>query len=163
MVQEIVDALATATARLEESVYTNAVILPEFPRSIQLDGYSCGAKSAYTVLRYYNKRCTPLSVERELHTTWEGTAVSDIKRVLKKHGLKYRKITNLKSAIDKGHPVLISLYDHWHYSVCYGYSNSHYFIMNPSLGEMGSWPCAVRKKKFKRIFDGWALEVNKPR
>ena len=62
MVQEIVDTLATAAARLEESAYPHAVILPSFPRSIQLDGYSCGAKSVFTILRYYNKRCTPLSV-----------------------------------------------------------------------------------------------------
>ena len=159
MVQEIVDAMATAAARLEESAYPNAVILPNFPRSIQLDKYSCGAKSLYTILCYYNIRCTPLSVEKELHTTWEGTAIPDIKRVLKKHGLKYRKTTSLKSAINKGHPVLISLYDHWHYSVCHGYSASGYFVMNPSLGDMGSLSCAVRKKKFKQIWDGWALEV----
>ena len=159
MVQEIVDALATAAARLEESAYRNAVILPDFPRSIQLDGYSCGAKSLHSILRYYNKRCSHLSVEKELRTTYEGTSIINIKRVLKKHGLKHRKTQNLKDAISNGHPVLVSLYDHWHYSVCYGYSPFHYFVMNPSLGDMGSVSCAVRKQKFKRIWDGWALEV----
>jgi len=159
MHSRIVDSLATAVARLEESAYPNAVILPDFPRSIQLDGYSCGAKSVYCILRYHNKRCTPLSVERELHTTYEGTSIPDIKRVLKRHGLKYRKIKDLKSAIEKGHPVLLSLYNHWHYSVVYGYSKTHYFVMNPSLGDMGSLSCAVRKKKFKRMWDGWALEI----
>ena len=88
-------------------------------------------------------------------------AISDIKRVLKKHGLKYRKIANLKRAIDDGHPVLLSLYDHWHYSVCYGYYGTYYFVMNPSIGEMGSLRCAVSKKKFKRMWDGWALEIRR--
>lgn len=94
-----------------------------------------------------------------MHTTYEGTSISDIKRVLKRRGLKYRKIRNLKNAIDDGHPVLVSTHGHYHYSVIYGYSASDYFVMNPSLGEMGSLLCAVRKKKFKRMFDGWALEV----
>ncbi len=80
-------------------------------------------------------------------------------RVLKRHGLKYRKTQNLKSAIDEGHPVLVSTHKHWHYSVVSGYSPSHYFVRNPSLGEMGSLSCAVRKKKFKRMWDGWALEI----
>ncbi len=159
MYLRLVDTLAKVAARIEESAYPNAVILPDFPRSIQLDRYSCGAKSLYTILRYYNKRCTPLSVERELHTTWEGTSIPNIKRVLKKHGLKYRKITNLKSAIDDGHPVLVSTHGHWHYSVCYGYSSHYFFVMNPSLGEMGRIFCAVRKKKFKRVWDEWALEI----
>jgi hypothetical protein len=79
--------------------------------------------------------------------------------VLKRHGLKYRKIRNLERAIDDGHRVLLSLYEHWHYSVCFGYSSSHFFVMNPSSGEMGSFSIAVSKKKFKRIWDGWALEV----
>ncbi|MGA9407392.1 MAG: hypothetical protein WBW71_09705 [Bacteroidota bacterium] len=61
MVQEIVDTLATAAARLEEPVYPSSAILPNFPRSIQLDGYSCGAKSVYTILHASNKRCTPIS------------------------------------------------------------------------------------------------------
>ncbi|MGA9405863.1 MAG: cysteine peptidase family C39 domain-containing protein [Bacteroidota bacterium] len=157
--QTAVDLVATAAARLEESAYPNAVILPNFPRSIQLEGYSCGAKSVYTILRYYSNRCTPLSVERELHTTYEGTSISNIKSVLKRHGLKYRKIKNLNSAIDKGRPVLISTHKWWHYSVLYGFSVSHYFVMNPSLGEMGSLSCAVGVKKFKQVYDGWALEV----
>jgi len=159
MYSRIVDTLTTAAAHIEEFAYPNATILRNLPKSLQLDHYSCGAKSLYTILRYYSKRCTPLSVEREPHTTYEGTSISDIKRVLKQHGLKYRKIRDLKGAIDKGHPVLLSLYDHWHYSVVCGYSSSHYFIMNPSLGEMGSLSCAVRKKKFKRMWDGWALEI----
>ena len=158
MLQDFVDTLATAAARLEESAYPNAVLLKSFPKSLQIDNYSCGAKD-FRILRYYDKQCTPQSVEKELQTTYEGTSIRNIKRVIKRHGLKYRKIRDLKIAIDSGHPVLVSLYEHWHYSVCYGYSESCYFVMNPSLGEMGGLRCAVSKKKFKRIWDGWALEV----
>jgi len=160
MYSRIVDTLATAAARLEESAYPHAIILPDFPRSIQLDGYSCGAKSVYTILRYYDKRCTPLSVEKELHATYEGTSIPYIKGILNRHGMRYRTISNLKNAIDDGSPVLVSTHGHWHYSVIYGYySSSHYFVMNPSLGDMGRLSCAISKKKFMRIWDGWALAV----
>jgi predicted double-glycine peptidase len=159
MLQDFVDTLATAATRLEESAHPNAVSLPNFPRSIQLDGYSCGAKSVYTILKYFGKNASPKLVECQLKTNWEGTGISDIKRVLKRHGLKYRTISNLKNAIDDGCPVLISTHRHWHYSVVYGYSSSQYFVMNPSLGEMGSLSCAVRNKKFKQMGDGWALMV----
>ncbi len=170
MVQSIIDSLATYAARIEESAYTEAVILPNFPRSIQLDYYSCGAKSVYTILKYFGKNCTPGSVEHALRTREEGTAVADIKRVLNDRGLFDRefhsaRLVDLKKAIDSGRPCLISMYDSWHYAVVYGYSDKHVLVMNPSLSRenMGSIRCAVKKKEFKRIFDGWALEVRMPR
>jgi len=81
MVQEVIDTLASVAARLEESAYVNAVILPNFPRSIQLDYYSCGAKSVYSILKYFGKIVSPELVERQLKTDWEGTSMdSDIGR-----------------------------------------------------------------------------------
>ena len=159
MVQEIVYILSTAAAHLEGPACSNAVIIPNFPHSIELDHYSCGAKSVCTILKYFGRNVSPELVERQLQTNWEGAGIGDTKRVLRQHGLRYRKTRELKSAIDAGCPVLISTHGHWHYSVVYGYSSSHYFVMNLSLGEMGWISCAVRKKKFKRIFDGGALEV----
>ena len=52
MYSRIVDTLATAAARIEESAYPNACLLKNFPRSIRIDGYSYGAKSVYTIFRY---------------------------------------------------------------------------------------------------------------
>ena len=83
MVQEIVDALATAAPRLEESSYKDAVILPNFPRSIQLDYHSCGAKAAYSILLYDKKKCIYKSVEGDLKTDADGTSVMEIRRVFK--------------------------------------------------------------------------------
>jgi hypothetical protein len=45
--QKIIDAIATTAAKLETLTHPDAVILPNFSRSIQLDYYSCGAKSVY--------------------------------------------------------------------------------------------------------------------
>jgi predicted double-glycine peptidase len=152
--QNIVDALFTSLARSEEKLHPRAVLLPNFPRSIQLDYYSCGAKSTYMVLKYFGKRCTPGSVERELGTDEDGTSPTDIKRVLRKHGLKVHVnadmgLRDLRKAINAGSPVLVSLYDGWHYSVVYGYSDKYIFVMNPSLGEMGSLKCAVRLAEWR--------------
>ncbi len=117
------------------------------------------------VLKYFGKRCTPESVERELGTEEDGTSPSDIKRVLRKHGLKIHVNTdmglrNLRKAINTGSPVLVSLYDGWHYSVVHGFSDSHVFVMNPSLGEMGSLKVAVKLSEWRRIFDRWGVVVS---
>ena len=169
MVQNIIDAIATTVARIETFTHPDAVILPHFSRSVQLDYYSCGAKSVYCILQYYRKRCTPESVERLLDTDEDGgTDVSDIKRVLKRHGLKCRTLRkpglrDLKAAIDDDCPILVSLYDGEHYAVVYGYSSGHIFVMNPSLDftedGVGSLWCAVRNDQFRRIWDRWGIEI----
>jgi ABC-type bacteriocin/lantibiotic exporter with double-glycine peptidase domain len=169
MVQNIIDAIATTVARIETFTYPNAVTLPNFPRSIQLDEYSCGAKSVYCILQYYRKLCTPGSVERLLQTDSDGTDVSDIKRVLKRHGLKCRTLRkpglrDLRAAIDNDCPIFVSLYDGEHYAVVYGYSSGHIFVMNPSLDfteeGVGSLRCAVGKDQFRRMWDKWGIVVS---
>lgn len=162
--QHLIDTLFSSMARTEEKLHPNATILPNFPRSIQLDFYSCGAKSTYMILKYFNKRCTHESVERLLGTTDEGTSPTDIKRVLREHSLKVRVnadmgLRDLKSAINDGSPVLVSLEDGWHYSVVYGYSAKQIFVMNPSLGEMGSIKCAVGLTQWRKIWDQWGIIV----
>ena len=80
MIQKMVNKFATVIARREEWAHPSAVILSDFPRVIQFDRYSCGAKSLYAILRFYRKRCTIASVEEILETDEDGTSVSDIKK-----------------------------------------------------------------------------------
>lgn len=164
--QTVINTLFTTLARSEEQLHPTATLLLDFPRSIQLDFYSCGAKSTYMILKYFGKKCTHESVERQLGTETDGTSPSDIKRVLKKHGLKIHMntdmgIRDLKAAIKSGSPVLVSVNDGWHYSVIYGFSKTHVFVMNPSLGEMGSIKVAVSKSEWREIFDRWGVVVSK--
>jgi ABC-type bacteriocin/lantibiotic exporter with double-glycine peptidase domain len=123
----------------------------------------------YAILRFYRKRCTIASVEEVLETDEDGTSVSDIKRVVKRYGLTckiLRKpgIRDLEAAIDDECPVLITLYDDEHYSVVYGYSRTHIFVMNPSLDftedGVGSISCAIPKDQFRKTWDRWALVVH---
>jgi ABC-type bacteriocin/lantibiotic exporter with double-glycine peptidase domain len=169
MIQNIIDTLATAAARLETLAYPDAVILPNFRRSIQIDYYSCGAKSVYCILQYFGKRCSTKSIEQQLHTDEDGTDVSNIKRVFRRYHLNCRTLRkpglrNLKASINDDCPVLVSLYDSEHYAVVYGYSSTHIWIMNSSVDitedGVGNLRCAVRKDRFKRIWDNrWGLEI----
>jgi ABC-type bacteriocin/lantibiotic exporter with double-glycine peptidase domain len=169
MIQNIIDTLATTAARLETLTHPDAIILPSFPRSVQLDYYSCGAKSVYCILRYYDRQCTPESVEKQLHTDEDGTSVSDIKRVFRRYHLNCRTLRkpglrDLKASIDDDCPVLVSLYDSEHYAVVYGYSSSHMFVMNSSVDiiddGVGSLGCAMRKEQFRNSWDRWAIIVS---
>jgi ABC-type bacteriocin/lantibiotic exporter with double-glycine peptidase domain len=119
--------------------------------------------------QFHNKQCTPESVEKELHTDSDGTDVSDIKRVFRRYHLKCRTLRkpglrDLKAAIDDDCPVLVSLYDGVHYCAIYGYSSTHIWIMNSSVDitdeGVGSLWCAVRKDRFKRMWDKYGLEVS---
>ena len=164
--QHIVDGIFTVLAHAEQQLYPDAVILPNFPRSIQLDYYSCGAKSTYMVLKYFGKYLSHRSVEKQLRTTIAGTNRSDIKRILRMHGLIVQINTDmdmrdLKNAIKSGSPVLVSLYDHWHYGVVFGISSTHVFVSNPSLGEMGSIKVAVNKSEWRDMFDRWGLIISR--
>jgi ABC-type bacteriocin/lantibiotic exporter with double-glycine peptidase domain len=168
MRQQTVDFLASLSANAEALIHSDAVILPNFPKSIQLDEYSCGAKSVYCILKYFGKRCTPRSVERLLDTDEDGTDISDIKRVFKRYHLNCRiprkpGLRDLKTAIDDDCPILITLYDDEHYSVVYGYSSGHIFVINPSLDftedGVGSLRCAVSKSEFRKIFDRWGIVI----
>jgi ABC-type bacteriocin/lantibiotic exporter with double-glycine peptidase domain len=168
MIQQVVDFLASICADAETIFHPDAVTLPGFPRSLQLDSYSCGAKVVFCILQFYNKQCTPDSVERLLKTDEDGTSVRDIKRVFRQYHLNCRTLRktglrDLKAAIDDECPVLISLYDGSHYSVVYGYSDSHIFVSNPSLNILtgyGSIRCAIPKSEFMKIWDKWAVEIS---
>jgi predicted double-glycine peptidase len=158
----IIDTIATTAARIEALAYPDAVILP-VPRSIQLDSYSCGAHAVFAILKYFLKSCTYTNIEKQLHTDKDGTNVSDIKRVFRQYNLKCRRLRDLRTAINNGHPVLVTLYNSEHYAVIYGVSSSHIFVMNSSLDftkdGVGSLGCAVCKDRFRKIWDRWGIEI----
>jgi ABC-type bacteriocin/lantibiotic exporter with double-glycine peptidase domain len=168
MVQEIVSRLGSIASRIELLFHPNAVVLKRFPRIIQLDRFSCGPASVASILRYYGHVVPLHEVIRLLGTNSDGTDVSEIKRVLKSYGLCVKElrhvgIRELKEAIDSRSPALISTHDDEHYSVVYGYSRTHVFVINPSIGRMGSMGCAVPLKEFQKIWDRWGLVVTRIR
>jgi ABC-type bacteriocin/lantibiotic exporter with double-glycine peptidase domain len=172
MNSRIVDMLATAAARIEEVACPHAVLLESFPRSIQMDYHSCGVHCILSILRFYQMGILFKRLKKLLRTDEHGIAVPDIKRVLEGFGLECRtlrkpKLRDLKASIDKGCPVLVSLFGGEHYGVVFGTSTDHIFVMNPSIDlssdGVGSVHTAVRKDLFRRQWDRWGIVVNRPR
>jgi ABC-type bacteriocin/lantibiotic exporter with double-glycine peptidase domain len=165
--QKTADLLANTLKNIEELIYQGdkSVVLPNFPRTIQLSGWTCGARCVYSILRSKGRRCTVESVERELRTDWEGTDVTDVRKVFLKHRLKFIekkhcRLPDVRKAIDDGNPVLISVNQGSHYSVVFGYSNAHIYVMNPAVfGGSGSIFCRVPRKDFADFWDHWCIIV----
>jgi len=172
MYSPIVDSIATAATRLEETSYPNAILLKNFPRCIQLDYHSCGLHAVRSILHFYQIRVSTTRLKRLLRTDEDGTSPSDIKRVLKGYGLECQTLQkptlrDLKAAINEGCPMLISTWEGEHWSVFYGYEASHAFISNPSLDAssdgVGAIRCAVTKREFKKMWDRYGLVVSRAR
>jgi hypothetical protein len=122
--QNAVDSLFSAIKSLEELAYPDSKILPGVRRFVQFDSYRCGLRSVQSVLAYYGIQQTPRTLERKLRTTREGTDTSDILRVLRSYGLNGRMhremgLRDIRKAIDNECPIIVILYEGWHYAVVY--------------------------------------------
>jgi ABC-type bacteriocin/lantibiotic exporter with double-glycine peptidase domain len=166
----VFDRLMTSMARAEEKLHPDAVLLSFFPRRIQRNAFSCGAISVFIILEYFGIPVSYNKVFRLLGTDQDGTAASEIKRTFKKFGLNATTnvrmgIGELKKAINKGSPVLISICEDEHYAVVYGYSRTHIFVMNSSLDAsdegVGSIKVAVPRREFLDYWDRWGIIVSR--
>jgi ABC-type bacteriocin/lantibiotic exporter with double-glycine peptidase domain len=147
-----------------EELDPNAVILPTIERSLHLDFYSCGVQSTYVILKYFRKRISLTKLDRELQTDWTGTEAADTKRVLKRYGLKCdveraAKLRDIRKAINGGCPVLVTMYEGAHWSVVYGYSKTHVYVVDSWIPS-NVW-CRVAKEKFREEWDKWVMVVKK--
>ena len=162
-VKDLLDALMNKLNGFEESIHADDSILEGLPRSLQLDRYSCGAQSAYMILRYHGKARSVKAVERALGTTEErGTPAAPILRLMRQRRLRPRIVAEatmktLTSAIDKGAPVLVSLEDGGHWGVVYGYGAKHIWLADPSLRR--AVLCRVARAAFRARWDRWAMVV----
>ena len=104
--KRILDSIANAAKHLEEAMDRQPTVLTPFERSLQLDGYTCGAQSAYMILSYYGKARSIAAVTKALGTTEDGTTQYQIRDLLAKRGLIARRINRptvarLRQAIDE--------------------------------------------------------------
>jgi ABC-type bacteriocin/lantibiotic exporter with double-glycine peptidase domain len=161
--KRILDRIAAGAKRLEEIVDRHATVLPGFERSLQLDCYTCGAQSAYMILRYYGKARSITHVTRELGTTEEGTSQPQLRTLFTKRGLLAKRINRptlgkLRDAIERGCPLLVSLDDGGHWGVVYGYSQGSIYVADPSWYAI---LCRHRTRRFLERWDRWAMIVTK--
>jgi ABC-type bacteriocin/lantibiotic exporter with double-glycine peptidase domain len=148
-----------------EELDPTANVLPAFKRRLQMTGYSCGVQAVEMVLDYFKLHQEEKKLARELRCSENGTSVSDMKRVIKAYGLRcktksHARVKDLRQAIDRGYPIIVSMREGRHWSVVYGISPNHVFVADPAV-----WInpfVRVPWKNFKGQWDRWLLEIRKP-
>lgn len=161
---KVVDVGMTALKYAEELLIKDATLLHPFPRKIQEDAYSCGAKSASMILAYYGIRISQKDVNRQIGLTEDGIDQYQLREFFAKHGLKATRINKptvekLKKKIDQGIPIIVEL-DGDHYAVVYGYAPGMVMVVDPAVSR--SMKCAHSMKKFRSRWQRWALAVSRP-
>jgi len=128
MLKPFADALARHTQHAEHVVRgrDNDVVLDGFERVVQLDDFSCGAQSAFMILRYFGKARSIERTIKLLGTDADGTGIQAMTRLFRARGLtpkpmKDGKKRDIRRAIDDGRPVLVLLDDEEHWACVYGY------------------------------------------
>lgn len=155
------DKVALATQFVEDALHDDpgAVVLEGFEPSLQLDMHSCGAQSAFMVLRWFGRARSVDAVTRALGTTTDGTDEGAIVRLLRARGLRVRihqdaTMKTIESAIRAGSPALVCLDEgDGHYAVVYGFSRQFVRLADPS------WRRSVRtivpRAEFRERWAPW--------
>ena len=109
----------------------------DFPRHIQWDGYSCGARCTSAIAEHYGLDVSYDDIKTEVNLDEDGTAMTPIMKFFRRRGLsagRHRKMSwkQFVSALQREAVVLVDL-DGTHWSVAYAASSSHVWVSNPVL------------------------------
>ncbi len=157
----VVDRIASVAQWLEERLARDAVLL-DVERSIQTDGYSCGAQSAFVILRHFSRARSIAAVTRAAKTDEDGTSTRALLALFRKRGLKpvinaRATVRDLRRAIDGGAPALVSMDDECHWAVVYGHSCGRVFVADPSIRK--TLRVGLSVEAFRARWDRWAMIV----
>lgn len=137
-----------------------------FTRSLQLDDYSCGARSVYMILRHMGIYRPYTLVKHQLGTEPEhGTCVEPMVRMFRKHGLRvgYRPqmtMKDLRYAFERSAVALIHL-DGDHIGVVHGMDEAWVYIADPSFTRCPGRRISI--KKFRKRWTNWGMIVYPPK
>lgn len=138
------------------------VPVKEFKRVVQLDGWSCGARSVQMILEHYGKRCEYRRLTQLLGTDPDsGTPVNNMLSVFRRFELKVSRKTNmlfpeLKKDVAAGRVLLVHL-DGDHFGVVHGYDDTHVYLADPSV--LRAPFRTTSKAAFLKRWTRWALSV----
>ena len=109
----------------------------EFPRSLQRDCYSCGARSCYMVSEFFGLDLPYSKVKRLVETDHDGTRVKPMIRFFRSRGLKVAerrttKMRDLEHALEHGGVVLVHV-DGDHFAVVHAMSAKWVWLADPSI------------------------------
>ena len=163
LVKRVLDTVAGWAQSIDEA-FSGDAVLHDVDRSIQVDGYSCGAQSAYMILRYFGRARSIAAVTRALGTNEDGTSTKALLALFRKRGLKPMINANatldvLRGAIDDEAPALVSLDDEAHWGEVYGYSSGKVFVADPSIRK--SVRVGLSVEAFRARWDRWAMIVRR--
>jgi ABC-type bacteriocin/lantibiotic exporter with double-glycine peptidase domain len=136
----------------------------KFYRSIQKDGYSCGAHSVYMILRHFGKRVSYKETARRVGLTEEGTDVLPIIKTLRYFDLKVGYYPRLRFArlhhlLSRDAVCLVHL-DTSHFGVVHGVTSKRVYLADPSYRKMKD-NRSLSVTRFKERWSKWALSARK--
>jgi len=137
-----------------------ACAVEEFPRRIQRDGFSCGARSVESVLLFFGIDYTYSDITNGIALTREGSAATPIACYLRSYGLSAKAYTHMQRAqitraLARGAVVIVDL-DGNHWSVLYREDSLHVWISNPSLRALKR---QMSRREFTRRWSGAGIIV----
>ena len=137
IMQTIINTTLNVIKYFEEKT-KSAKTIGGIKRSIQFDEVSCGVHAAFSILRYYNKKISIDKIKKKLGTNEYGTGEKAILNLFRKKGLNVKTKWNatrkdIKKAIDNGFPILITMYEGYHWVIIYGYSKTGVFVLDSAL------------------------------
>ena len=162
IVKRVLDTVAGWIQTVDEARDDDAVLL-DVRRSVQADGFSCGAQSALMILRYHGKGRSIDATMRALDTDEDGTSTGPLLKLFRQRGLKpvikaRATIADLRCGIENGAPSLVSLDDESHWGVVYGYSATRIYLGDPSIRKTLRVGLTVRA--FRARWDRYAVVVH---
>jgi len=127
-----------------------AIRIKDFPRVRQTFNYDCGASALQAILVHYGIEVRLEQLIQELDTSKDyGTSIKALVKTIQKYGLRVESrpmtITEVKSFIEREHPVILNLQawkegpvdwaQEWgsgHYAVAIGYTSEAILFEDPS-------------------------------
>lgn len=145
-------------------MYSQVLLIPGMRRSIQFDKYSCAVHAVRSITEYNKYHIDPDQIYEELGTTIDGTDTPDIIRFLLNAGFNVNvntsaNLADIRSAVQKGLPVIITINNWEHWVVVYGISNDRVFIIDSHYSRI--FP-SVKTSAFLELWDdNWIAVISK--
>lgn len=112
----------------------------DFPRRIQWDGYSCGARCVRMVTTHFGVKVSYDDIVDGIGMTEDGSSATPITKYLRSCGLsagyhREMSIEQMQRALIRGSVVIVDM-DNAHWCVVHAMSQTWVWVANPSLRQL---------------------------
>lgn len=133
----------------------------DFPRSIQWNGYSCGARCVGMLMTYFNVNVTYEHIANGIGLTEDGSSATPIVKYLRSRGLSagyHRSMSRaqLEQALRRGAVVIVDL-DNAHWCIVHAMNHTWAWVANPSLRQLGR---KMHLETFEQRWTGLGITVS---